>query len=190
MKKANVFTLECDEDMRPRENTELILFHSVAPSYAFVDDLNKLYSLSLHRLDDMRPDSSDLQWPLFAHYDPHSHLHYYLAERPVGSTGAPFWTAGHKLLIILGERALLMADTIEADFNSSPDSIAPTDIIALMHCEMLDRLRNDFTTITRLAPSSDPPPSLKGKALREYNELQNLVDCVLDYIDLKYISDN
>lgn len=190
MAKINIFELEYGPDECGRDDTQLILFHSVTPNYAFADDLNKLYSLHLCRIDDMQLFPDLPKWPLFTFYDPYFHLRYYLTERPIGSPNITHWTIGHKLLIIIGDRADDMARTILTDFSTPSNTANPTDLITAQHNRQLDLLRNNFTTLTPIATTPTPPPTLKGKALREYKELHDTIDTLLDYLELNYISDN
>ncbi|MBQ9417388.1 MAG: hypothetical protein IJU19_02275 [Bacteroidales bacterium] len=185
MKKNNIFALEPDDDPI-RALTHLLLFHSIAPTYAFADDLNKLYSLELCREPDMALAESLAPWPLFAFHDRHLRLQYYLAERPNDGTDIPQWPAGHKLLIIQGDRAANAARSIADDFASSP---APSDSLNLLdshHRQLLNQLQSNFTTLTPIPVDPTPPPSLKGRTLRWHRELHATIDSILDYLDLHY----
>lgn len=183
----NTYCLDDDFTDESWDGIALLIFHSVAPNYAFVDDLNHLYDLDLHRIDDLQLET-DSTWPLFTHYDSLHQLHYYLVERPAnGGAAAQLWTAGHKMLIVLGQQAAETVENIHREFceASAPDD--PSDIIASRHSALLDELRSNFTTTTIVDPSSTPP--LKGKALREYNDLLDLTNSILDTLDIKYICD-
>jgi hypothetical protein len=190
-KKETKNTLSLDPDLfdDQQEDLAMLLFHSVAPSYAFVDDLNHLYNIRLSRIDDLQ--LNDAHWPLFIHHDSLHQLHYYLVERPVSTnSAAPFWTIGHKMLIILGQMAADTAQAIHREFSNASTPDDPDDIIAANHVALLDEMRSNFTTTTLLSPSTPPPSTLRGKALRDYNELFDLIDAILDTLDIKYICDN
>ena len=187
-KKETKNTLSLDPEFYDdqREDIAMLLFHSVAPSYAFVDDLNHLYNMRLSRIDDLQ--LNDAAWPLFIHHDPLRQLYFYLIERPASAnTNAPFWTIGHKMLIIIGQLAASTAETIHREFCNASTPDDPDDIIAASHAALLDEMRSNFTTTPLLNPSAPPPSTLRGKALRDYNDLFDLTDVILDTLDIKYI---
>lgn len=184
----NTLSLDLDLEDDRWEGIALLMFHSVTPSYAFVDDLNHLYDLGMARIEDLVIEG--VQWPLFTHNDPLRQLRYYLVERPTAAaTSAPFWTPGHKLMILIGQLAGQTAESIHNEFTLSGRPDDPDDIIAARHAELLDDLRSNFTTTTLLDPTAPPPPSLRGKALRDYNALFDIADTILETLDVKYISD-
>mgnify|MGYP006872978158 CR=1 FL=1 len=183
--KKNTITLDLDPQAGRWDGIALILFHSIAPNYAFVDDLNHLYNLRLSRIEDL--ELNDLQWPLFSFNDTLRHLRYFVIERPASTTGAaPMWTPGHKMMILIGQQAEQQAKTIHDEFSSATTPDDPNDIIAAQHTKLLDNIRSDFTTTTLLDPTAPPPASLRGKALRDYNDLFALADTIVETMDIKY----
>ena len=72
MKKKNIYERDWDDSEPLATDVAFLLFHSVAPNYAFVDDLNKLYGLALRRTDDIA--RGERSWPLFIYHDPLLHL--------------------------------------------------------------------------------------------------------------------
>ena len=189
MKKKNILELDWDDGESLYDDVSFLLFHSVAPSYAFVDDLNKLYHLNLCRTHDMTLDGKE--WPLFTDCDNMMKLDYYLVEKPIAADdGSSFWTGGHKLLIVKGDRAKALVDRIHDEFSSPADSYDETDLLAREHAELLESLRGGFTTTTRITPSLPPSVTLSRKAQRDYNALCHMLEQILDYIDMEKICDN
>lgn len=186
--KKNTITLDIDLESDSHDGSALLLFHSIAPNYAFVDDLNHLYNLRLSRIDDLLLD--DTPYPHFTYYDSLHQLQYNLLERPLTANAiAPLWSPGHKMLIITGQLAVQTATNIHNEFNNAPSVPPEDDFIAARHLAILDQLRSNFTTTTLLDPLAAPPSTLRGKALRDYNDLFTMADTILDTLDIKYFSD-
>ena len=186
MKKKTIFELDCDDSECQYDNVAFLLFHSVAPSYAFVDDINKLYGLNLSRIEDMNLYGQ--QWPLFSDRDKMMKLDYYLVEKPLqANICEALWTSGHKLLIVKGDRSAAIVNTIHNEFCSINDEHDPADILAEEHALLLNNMRSSFTTTTCIDPSQPLPPSLSKKSQRDYNVLCNILEEVLDYIDIEII---
>ena len=189
MKKKHIYELDWDDSEPLATDVAFLLFHSVAPNYAFVDDLNKLYGLALRRTDDIA--LGERSWPLFIYHDPLLHLDYHLIERPPlsGST-APMWTEGHKLLIVKGERAVTTVATIHDEFCTATPSADPSDLLAIQHTDLLESLRSSFTTTTLIDPSATLPASTSKKTQRDYTSLCNLLEEILDCLDMENICSN
>ena len=164
------FDLEPEED--PFHGLALILFHTSAPNYTFVDDLNHLYRLRLARREDMELDSD--HYPLYSYRDPMRHLTYHLIERPaqLSASHSPLttlWSPLQKLLFIQGEYAT------EAD-----------DLAAATRHNILAAFHTAFTPVTALDPSAPLPPDASRKAQRQHTEMKQLVTSILQYFDLHY----
>lgn len=191
MQKGNKYELEADWSTPETDDLALLMFHSVAPHFSFINDLNHLYDFHLSRIEDMELFPDTPAWPLFSSYDPLKQLRCMVAERPAhDSPTAPFWTPGHKLMLLRGPVAAETATAIHLDFASSGPAPDPSDLIATAHRALLDEVRADFTTTTLIPPDCNPPATLKGKALRDYRELYDLIYTIIDYIDIHFIPDN
>lgn len=186
MKKRTIYELDI-EDESPRDySVAMLMFHNVAPNYAFVDDLNHLYNLQLGRINDMPLDGAN--WPIFTYHDSLFKLSYYLIERPLGhETPISTWTAGHKLLIVIGDRAGSVVEAIHNEFCSATSTADPTDLLAAEHANLLADMLGSFTTTTIIDTSAPAPAGISKKAQREYDALCNLIDEILDYIDVENI---
>lgn len=189
MKKKTIYELDWDEGESLFDDVSLLLFHSIAPSYAFVDDLNKLYHLSFCRVNDM--ELQGMKWPLFICHDNMMKLNYYLVERPLNSElNSTIWTEGHKLLIVKGDRSETVVDEIHHEFCSSAINHDPADLLAMEHLELLNSLRSNFTTTTIINPSIPLGASSSKKMQRDYNNFCDLLSQILDYIDMEIICGN
>ena len=178
-----VFTLDIDEDDSPFDDLALLLFHTAAPNYSFVDDLNRLYGLSLARTEDMELDGTP--WPVYLYHDTMRQLHYYLIERPLSSGNtAHYWGAGHKMLLLQGDDATPTADRIYSDFNDLPTPPDPADIHAIERHSILEAFHSSFTPVSILDPTAPLPPSASRKAKKEHDEMERLFTSILDHFDL------
>lgn len=178
-------TLDLEPEENPFEDLALILFHSSAPNYSFVDDLNHLYSLTLARKDDLI--LSDFPFPLFSCRDTLRQLSYHLLERPSASASQPLpslWAPLHKLLIIQGEDAHRQADTILAEFSLLPPAPSPDDLANFARHQILANFHAAFTPVTLLDPDAPLPPDASRKTRREYADLQQLLASILQQFDL------
>ena len=63
--KKQTFKLDIEFDSDPFEDLAFLFFHSTDPNYAFADDLNHLYGLTLTRVDDM--PLLDAAWPVYTY---------------------------------------------------------------------------------------------------------------------------
>lgn len=186
MKKRTIYELDLENESPRDDGVAMLMFHNVAPNYAFVDDLNHLYHLQLSRINDIPIDGAN--WPLFTYHDNLLKLSYYLVERPLGHE-APLamWTAGHKLLIAIGDRAAATVDAIHNEFCSAVEGADPDDLLAAEHTRLLADLLGSFTTTTIVDPSAPAPAALSKKAQRDRDALCDLIDEILDYIDVENI---
>ncbi len=183
MRKKTVYELEWDEDDEQLNDVAFLLFHSVAPSYAFVDDLNKLYGLGLSRIGDM--PLYEALWPMFSQHDALHRIDYYIVERPTSCDDATtLWTPGHKMLIVKGEGAQQCVEAIHEEFCSARPADDPTDLLATEHAERLAAMLASFTTTTIVAPEALLSPTLSKKAQREQGALRRMLDDILDYLDM------
>lgn len=180
MKKKPVLTLDPDLAMPDYEGFAFLLFHTEAPSYVFVDDLNRLYGFALTRTEDMQ--LHEACWPMFTYYDPKLRLHHYLVERPAGS-GSAAWPGGHKLLIVRGDAATNVVESIHEEFSAAPPPVDPTDLLAQEHNRLLENFHESFTLTTHIDPTADTS-TLSRKAQREQAELFALLNDILDYFDI------
>ena len=182
MKKKTTLTLDPDDSMPDFEGCAFLLFGSTTPSYVFVDDLNRLYDLGLKRADDMT--IHDARWPLFTHYDALTRLHYYLIERPAGSTSSS-WPSGDKMLIVRGEGADRAADNIHNEFRNARRPDDPTDLLATEHYTLLEGFLAAFTVTNRIDPTAEIDNLMSRKAQKEQSELTALLTDIVDYIDME-----
>lgn len=182
-------TLDLEPEENPFEDLALILFHTTAPNYTFVDDLNHLYRLRLARQDDLQLDGA--LYPFFSYRDTLRRLDIHLIERPSQSlpANAPLatlWSPSHKLLLLQGEDAQRQADTIVAEFSVLPPAPPTDDIAATARHQILTGLHAAFTPVSALHPDAELPPTATRKARREHADLQQLVTSILQYLDLKH----
>jgi hypothetical protein len=165
------------------EGMAFLFFHTVAPNYSFVDDLNHLYSLELARMEDMLLD--DGQWPVYYYRDTMRRMTYYLIERPAIALGnATYWGGGQKMLLIQGDGATIEAERIGNDFGTESHKAEEDDIAAQEHNAMIEAMLRDFVMVTLFDPEK-APEGLARKALKERNELQALLERIIDYLDLQ-----
>ena len=182
-------TLDLEPDDDPFVDLALILFHTTAPNYTFVDDLNHLYRLRLARREDFTLDSD--AYPLFSYYDTLRQLSYHLIERPaqLSSSRTPLatlWSPLQKLLFIQGEGASEVSDSILGDFTVLPPTPPTDDLAATARHNILAAFHTAFTPVTVLDPSAPLPPDASRKAQRQHSELQQLVTSILQYFDLHH----
>lgn len=180
--KTNKRTLVLDVDEPSAfEDMAFLLFHTTVPNYAFVDDLNHLYGLSLSRTADIELMNS--MWPMFTYRDPLRHLTYHLIERPTTSApGVPHWGFGEKLLLVKGACAEETATYICNDFSMGASASHLDDLRAASHASILDYYQQSLTSITLYDPLSQLPTSKKNA--RERVELEALLADIADNIDL------
>lgn len=171
MKKKNVIVLEWDDEPEPSSTTAYLQFHTASPGYILVDNLNRLYGLSLARIDDI--DHNGTPWPLYTYHDSLRRLRYFLVET------TPAENSEEKLLLLLGENAPNIAETIYNDLTH-PASVQPGDLLAAEHQTLRQELLSDFTLVTRLDFSSTPS---KPAARRRSAELQHRCEDILEYIE-------
>lgn len=156
------------EDMTDSfEGWAFLHFSTTLPGYALADSLNRLYDLSLRRIDDLLIDGTP--WPLYHHIDTVAHLKYFLLQRPV---------ADH-LLIIAGDTAKLAADQLYEDFTS-PAAFDPADLLAREHADLLGQLLAAFTVASQLSfsdTSSSSRKAQKGRAALEQS-CQQIIDAI------------
>ena len=181
------FDLEPEED--PFQGLALILFHTSAPNYTFVDDLNHLYRLRLARREDMELDSD--HYPLYSYRDPMRRLTYHLIERPaqLSASHSPLttlWSPLQKLLFIQGEYATEAAELIVGEFTMLPPTPPADDLAAATRHNILAAFHTAFTPVTALDPSAPLPPDASRKAQRQHTEMKQLVTSILQYFDLHY----
>lgn len=193
-------TLDLEPEDDPFSDLTLILFHTTAPNYTFVDDLNHLYRLGLSRQNDFLLPQSDLKstptspsehqaYPLFSYRDPLRHITYHLIERPQqpASTHAPLatlWSPLQKLLFIQGEGSEQVAEHIMSEFTLLPPTPPADDLAAIARHNILEAFHSAFTPVTLLDPSASLPPDASRKAQRQHTELQQLVTFILQYFEL------
>ena len=167
------------DDENPYSGWAFLFFHTAESGYLFVDSLNRLYDLSLSRIDDMELYSSP--WPLYTHYDSVSHLRYFLTERPA-DIQAP-WAPGDILLAVKGEDASAMADYIYEDFTSQ-DEAPEGDLRAEEHVELLSSLLSHFTVVQSLDFTT---PLSSSRATKSRAAIEQLCNLILNHIEQKHL---
>lgn len=188
-------TLDLEPEEISFDNLAVVLFHSQAPNYTFVDDLNHLYSLSLSREDDMPLDT--LSYPHYSYRDTLRQLSYHLLERPnspspddhhskfkIQISNFTFWQPLHKLLLIQGDNAQAMADRIAGEFTVLPPAPAADDLAATARYRLLEDFHASFTPVSLLDPAAPLPPNATAKSRRERNDIKQLLTSILQYFDL------
>lgn len=182
--KKQVLKLDIDDYGDDSQNLAYIFFHTTVPGYAFVDDLNHLYRLTLRRLDDLSIEGQP--WPLYTYHDLLQKLDYYLIERPSGATNnISHWSQGHKMMIIKGELAMEAATRISDEFVTP---LPPPDKCNPMEAERFDILasyQQAFTPVTLY--DMNPPTTASKKTLKERVELEKIFTTILDLLDLSAI---
>lgn len=182
------FTLDNEPEEISFDNLAVVLFHSQAPNYTFVDDLNHLYGLTLSREDDMPLDT--LSYPHYSYRDPMRQLSYHLLERPLHHSAThhastlSLWQPLHKLLLIQGDNAHAMADMIAGEFSTLPAAPPTDDLAATARYRLLQAFHADFTPVSLLDPAAPLPPNASAKARRERNDIKQLLSSILQYFDL------
>lgn len=175
--KKQTLKLELDDEVQPFEDIAFVFFHTDEPNYAFADDLNRLYNLSLSRCADMEMEGG--LWPLFTYHDPLQQLNYYLIERPQKTgTSVPHWGAGHKLLLLQGQNAQEEAEHIYEEFNTTPTN----DESQRERNEILETLMQSFMPVSLYDPT--PTTAVSKKSAKERAEMEEFFARVLDYLDL------
>lgn len=173
-------TLEIEDEEYAYEGWAFLHFHTPMPGYALADSLNRLYDYRLTRQDDMPLD--DVDWPLYRFEDALGKLLFFLVERPVMATTAP-WDAGDKVFLVKGENAAAEVQHIFADFTSSA-AVDEADLLAREHAALLEDMLADFTVVNILDFSTSPT-SRKGTKDRQL--VQQHCDMILTYIEQKHL---
>ncbi len=167
-----------DDFGSPFDGWVFLLIHSPLPSYFLANSIDQLYDCPLARIDDMElPDGGT--WTLFHYHDAVRHLKYFLAEAPKQNTG---WQWEDKLLIIKGDSASNIADTILADFTSS-SADDPLDLIGIQRSQLIDQLLQSFTVVSLLDLDMDDTTSLPAKMRKQRLALQQSCNDIIDYIE-------
>lgn len=174
------YKLDLDDELYDFDGWAFVHFHTTAPGFAFADGLNRLYNYRLARIDDMVLD--DVQWPFYRHEDGVRHLRFFLIERPVGATAAP-WDPTDKLLIIKGENAAQEASLIYSDFTAAA-KYDDGDLLAREHAELMDTLLSNFTMANLLDFTTTPA---SRKATKERSLVMQHCDALLAYIEQKHL---
>lgn len=184
MKKTQKYILDWDDDMPQYDDMVFLLFHTSIPSYAFADDLNRLYHLGLARQEDL--DLEGCHWPYYRYRDPMAKLTYLLVERPAGSgTTAPHWHEGHKMLMILGENADRRARYLCDDFSAPPSSAPATDLVGEERSRILDSYQQELVSVSTFTLGETPETPLPRKAAKERAELESLAMNLQDCLDAR-----
>ncbi|MBR1766045.1 MAG: hypothetical protein IJ745_03265 [Bacteroidales bacterium] len=180
------YALDPDPEAPPLQNLALILFHTQAPNYAFVDDLNHLYQLRLSRQTDLAIATPG--WPHYAFNDLLNKISYHFVERPLTHSDThtvpipPFWPPLHKMLFIIGDFSQSIADRMLDEFSLLPPEPDPIDLAASARHAILRTLHQDFTPVSSIDINSQLPPSASKKAQREYAENQQFLFSIVDLI--------
>lgn len=184
MKKQQKYTLELDDDLPEMDDVALLFFHTSVPGYAFVDDMNRLFRLSLSRQADLK--MHEHQWPLYRYREAMTKLTYLVLERPAGSGGtAPHWAEGNKLMIIQGEMADMQAKQIMDEFGRQPEA-SPYDTPANEERRnILSGYQQVLMPVSRFVPGEMADATMPRKAAKERAELESLVYDLMDCLDLQ-----
>lgn len=163
------------------DDTAFLSILTDTPSYALADDLNHLYDLSLHRVEDAVVDDGSL--PLYKHADALRGLTYWLVElRDEGC-----------LLIVRGGASREVALLIEDDFGTPVEEPHPADLPAVRRYAILLRYQRqltpvsivDFTGDEMEAATQKNLPPRNQKTLRARAARVDLFARILDCIDLR-----
>lgn len=173
------YKLDISDDESPYTDWAFLFFHTAESGYLFVDALNRLYDLSLSRIDDM--ELYDSPWPLYTHYDPLSHLRFFLTERPPEVQGP--WAPGDILLAIKGVGASTLAEYIYEDFTSQ-ETAPEGDLRAEEHAALLSSLLSNFTVVQTLDFSTAPSTS---RAAKNRSSVEQLCNLILNHIERKHL---
>ena len=177
----HVLTFDGAADTSALTDVAALLFHNMAPGYAFVDDINHLYGLALARLDDLALLGAT--WPHYRFRDRLERLDYHLIERPQtsASVGAPFWSPGEKMLIMVGGGAADKADIIVDDFSSVLTPPESGDLAAEGRHTRLAAMHEQFTAVSAL-DLQHTPPTTSRKGLREHAEMVQFLSAIVDQL--------
>ena len=178
--KKQVLRLDLDDSASDFDGYAFMLFHTLEPGYAFVDDLNRLYGYALTRIEDLQ--LHETLWPLYTYDNTLERMRLFLVEKPAAERMMPRWGAGQKLLIARGDDARECLERVYNDFLSSPATPQPGNLAAQRRFDILSQFQQNFTTVTLLDP--DAPPPQAPKAVRERNETRQLLLAILDYLDI------
>lgn len=169
------FTL--DEPAIDFSDVAFLSILSSTPDYALVDDLNHLYDLALHRIDDAVVGEHAL--PLYVHGDAMRHLDYYLvALAPV---------AEGYLLIVRGSSCREVLSAIEGDFSAAVAEPHPADLPAVRRHAILSRYQSAFTpvSVVEFTPAEIDEASRPGRhTLKGRVLLADIFARILDHLDL------
>lgn len=175
------YKLDIEDSSPDFESMAFLLFHTDMPNYAFVDDLNRLYSMSLERVDDVQ--LAEAEWPLYTYHDELRLKNYYLIERPLSlDKSATTWNIGHKLLIINGDESGSIVERITNEFNVLPQLPDADDLLGVEHYDILCNFHQNFTPVTLIDFENDTNLSRKG--IKERNELQRLLSTIVNSLDI------
>ncbi len=156
----HVFTL--DDVESEFSDLAMLLFRTGVAGYIFTDSLNRLYSLSLARVDDL--PIAGMSWPTYTFDDRQEHLKYFLVEHPLSSSLKETWQPGDKMLIVRGETAWNKIRQIHAEFTEpQPDDNE--------RHELLMELIQQFTVATPIDLEA-PCDNLPTKAAKERRQLE------------------
>ena len=175
------YKLDIEDSSPDLGSMAFLLFHTDMPNYAFVDDLNRLYSMSLERVGDVQ--LSEAEWPLYTYHDELRLKNYYLIERPLSlDKSATTWNIGHKLLIINGDESKSIAECITNEFNVLPQRPNADDLLGIEHYDILCNFHQSFTPVSLIDFENDANLSRKG--IKERNELQRLLSAIVNSLDI------
>lgn len=184
--KKHTLTLDWDDQNPLLDDIAILLFQTDTPGYLLVDDLNHLYHLAIARSGDLPLLESS--WPFYTYYNNLSLLHYYIVEPPLQesspSTPSPLHPSV-KILILRGEDASSVADSILCDFSTPPSPADPFNPSQQQRNDILLSYQQLLTTVSLYDPQ--PPTGLSRKAAKERQELDTLLTSLLDYLDLNHL---
>lgn len=162
------------------------------PDFVLADDLNRLYSLGLSRVDDL-PVSGEFasstlltpnspvtsSWPLYKGVNTVRQLDYYLVC--LNGTGL-----GYLLIIRGSEAAANVANAISDEFNGQGAEPQPDDMPAVARNEIMQRYRQGFTVVSVVALSDEDisrSERASRRPLKGRPMLADLYSRILDAID-------
>ncbi len=178
--KKTAFTLDL-----PAIDFSDVAFLSIltdTPDFALADDLNRLYDIALHRVDDAQFD--DLSLPLYHHADPMRHLDTFLLRLTPAAEGF--------LLLFRGSSCREAAAAVERDFVTPPSEPHPADLPAVRRHSILVRYQSAFTPVS-LVEFADEELAVAAapgrRTLRGRPALADLFARILDTLDLRQGTD-
>jgi hypothetical protein len=186
--KKHTLTLDWDDENPLLDDIAILLFQTDTPGYLLVDDLNHLYRLAIARSGDL--PLLETSWPFYTYYNHLSLLHYYIVEPPLqepspsNPSPSPLLSSV-KILILRGEDASSVADSILSDFSTPPSPADPYNPSEQQRNDILLSYQQLLTSVSLYDPQ--PPSGLSRKAARERQELDTLLTTLLDYLDLNHL---